>query len=362
VPASSLVIRNLKFQLGQGILQAIRAHKTIIIAVTAFYAAGIIARYHFLGPQAPWPSLYIEPFRLLIALFVIIFFVGHALYIMIWNRPAQLTAYILSDLRDNYLTSERLAQGVLILLLMHPFLATFSFFKTLIPIIQPFYLDEFFMELDRFLHLDKDPWLWLQPILGIPIITFATNFLYNLWFFILFGIVFWQAFYRNNLIVRQQFFLSFFTLWIGLGFIVAVILSSAGPVYYGRVTGLPDPYSPLMAYLNSANESYTIWSLKTQDMLWASYQKGIAFAGSGISAMPSLHVATTTLFALLGWKSNRVLGTALTIFALSILLGSIHLGWHYAVDGYLAIAFTCSIWWGFGKILKAAPNKMPANQ
>ncbi|MGX5841475.1 hypothetical protein ACWGTI_12205 [Mesorhizobium sp. ArgA1] len=30
--------------------------------------------------------------------------------------------------------------------------------------------------------------------------------------------------------------------------------------------------------------------------------------------------------------------------------GSIHLGWHYAVDGIVGIAAALAIWWGCGKL------------
>lgn len=60
--------------------------------------------------------------------------------------------------------------------------------------------------------------------------------------------------------------------------------------------------------------------------------------------MPSMHVAEAVLFAILGWKSNRRLGVALTAFALITLVGSVLLGWHYAIDGYLAAAAVVPIW------------------
>ncbi|MBW2186739.1 MAG: phosphatase PAP2 family protein [Deltaproteobacteria bacterium] len=72
--------------------------------------------------------------------------------------------------------------------------------------------------------------------------------------------------------------------------------------------------------------------------------------------MPSMHVATSTLFALLGWRSNRALGIILTIFLVIIMIGSIHLGWHYAIDGYVAIIGTWLVWLGTGWALSRYPK------
>ena len=68
--------------------------------------------------------------------------------------------------------------------------------------------------------------------------------------------------------------------------------------------------------------------------------------------MPSLHVATSVSFALLCWRVHRGLGTLLWLYAGVFFIGSIHLAWHYAVDGYFAVALTCLIWYLVGRWLE----------
>ena len=60
------------------------------------------------------------------------------------------------------------------------------------------------------------------------------------------------------------------------------------------------PIFGLMAYLRETNKIYPIWALKTQNLLWDEYVNNRFGLGSGISAMPSMHVASTFLFFLLG--------------------------------------------------------------
>src|SRR5262249_53960831 len=152
--------------------------------------------------------------------------------------------------------------------------------------------------------------------------------------------------------LRMQFFLTFVLLWALLGNVVATLLSSAGPVYYGRVTGLSDPFAPLMSYLHAANHITPVWALNVQDMLWDSYsQHGIAIVG-GMTAMPSMHIATCSSFALVAFGVNRTLGYLFAAFAVIVQIGSVHLGWHYAIDGYVSAIGTVLIWLAVGWLLR----------
>jgi len=66
--------------------------------------------------------------------------------------------------------------------------------------------------------------------------------------------------------------------------------------------------------------------------------------------MPSVHNGLAFLFALAGWKLSRPLGYLFGAYALLIWVGSIHLGWHYGVDGIVAIGLTLGIWRVCGRI------------
>jgi hypothetical protein len=118
------------------------------------------------------------------------------------------------------------------------------------------------------------------------------------------------------------------------------------------MTGDPAPFGAQMAYLRGIGDGNPILSLRIRDKLWAAYVTGNAAGGSGISAMPSLHVAIATLCAISSWYVSWRIGVAMTLYAVVIFLGSIHLGWHYAVDGYVSIVAVAAIWVGVGKALR----------
>jgi hypothetical protein len=148
---------------------------------------------------------------------------------------------------------------------------------------------------------------------------------------------------------RPRFLVSMVLTWALLGNLGAALLSSAGPCYFGRVTGLDDPFSPLLAYVRDTVPAIAAG----QDYLWRAYSEGAMLRiGSGISAMPSLHVAMAVLCALAWSRESRAIGAMAWLFAVVIFLASIHLGWHYAIDGYVGALGASAIWLTAGRITK----------
>jgi PAP2 superfamily len=306
-------------------------------------------------------GFYAGPFILLIITFSLLFVLGHTLWIAAVVRPeGSLFIAIGRDLRTRVLTKQRIAAFLAASALAPLFFTTFGSCKRMIPLLNPFHWDPTFMAWDRWLHFGEHPWRLLQPLLGHPLITSAFSFNYNLWFFVLIFTFIWQAMSCKQPALRMQFLIAFLLTWIILGTVLATILSSAGPVYYGAIVGRPDPYTPLMTYLYSVHESYPVWALDVQERLWATYTARGADLGSGISAMPSLHVGTSVLFALLGWRISRWAGLAYSVFAALVMIGSVHLAWHYAVDGYVSLIAMPPIWWLAGVISRRAAAKPAA--
>ncbi len=284
--------------------------------------------------------------------YLLLFFFGHLFYVMAIVRPDRLILYILSDLWHNYLTVRRFATALPVAVFVPAFLSAFTSFKSMIPAINPFSWDVEFAAWDWLLHGGNHPWQLLQPLLGYPLATQIINIVYLTWFFLLHGTLFWQAFSLKNPMLRQQFFLTFVLAWVLLGSLGAVMFSSAGPCYFGLVTGLDDPYRALMDYLRSVEQTAGLpVTLAAQAGLWGAYEAAGTAPFAGISAMPSMHLAISALVTLLCWRTHRLLGTAMIVYTLLILLGSVHLAWHYAVDGYLAIAGVWIIWIVVGRIL-----------
>ena len=277
-------------------------------------------------------------------------------YLAFVEKPDKIFPHAFGRLRVILLSPGRWAYALPPIILLPLFITTFTAIKTMIPMAQPFAWDPLFAEWDRLLHGGIHPWEWLQPVLGYPLVTMGIYKVYIAWLLAIHIVLFWQIFSLQRPLLRMRFLIAFVLTWALVGSLGGTLLSSAGPVYYGAVTGLSDPYAPLLAYLHELKDMPGFELVKIQDWLWSTYANGLTRDYGGISAMPSMHVAVATLLALLGWSTHRYLGYALSVFALLILIGSVHLAWHYAIDGYLGAAAAALIWFGTGYVLRRWPG------
>ena len=340
------------YKLKMEMLSALRSHAIFIGIVLLYFTSYlIISRIYGAANKVSLFLYYKKVFELAVCCFLI-FFTGYFIYLRYFIRPDNFKEFALDDLQKNHLTTERLCNLFLIGLLVPAFLSAFTSLKIIFPAIHPFAWDESLARLDAFIHGGKQPWQWLQPVLGYPLITSILSKFYYLWFFVMYSVILWQAFSLRDRMLRMQFFLTYALSWVLIGTVSAIIFSSAGPCYYDHIVKGDDLFSPLMNYLHTANESFHLKSIDIQKLLWSAYNGRETGLVKGISAMPSMHVSMSFIFALLGWRVNRIAGILFSIFALIIFLGSIHLGWHYASDGYVAIIMTTIIWYSTGFILK----------
>jgi len=257
-------------------------------------------------------------------------------------RPQWPAAALLADMKACLGDRRRLAHGLPMVAAMLLFMYAFIAIKANLPAFQPFVWDGWLADLDARLHFGRQPWEWLQPVLGHPPLTFLINLNYNVWFVVMWTVWVHFAFAPAASLIRTRFFATFFLSWIIGGSLLAAGFSSAGPCYFGRLGLSPDPFAGLMTYLHQAGESVTLWALPIQERLWQGYLVGSSF--DGISAMPSMHNGAAILFALAVSPLNRTIGRLLWAHAALVFVGSVHLGWHYAIDAYAAFALTCVLW------------------
>lgn len=250
--------------------------------------------------------------------------------------------------------SPRLLAALLLFFSLCLFMGVFSSIKTVLPDLVPFFADPWLADVDRLLH-GKAPWRYSVSLLP-PALTGALERLYfGGWAILLLGTILAVLLVPRLAAVRSQYLWTMLVMWPLLGNIIAAATMSAGPVYFELVTGSAR-FAGLVDYL----ERYSIAQPWGQAYLWNSYVSGEAGAGSGISAFPSMHIANATLFALLARRVHRWLFWIASAFCAVILVGSVHLGWHYAIDGYFSIAATVLIWKTVGRVLERQRRRTTA--
>jgi hypothetical protein len=150
---------------------------------------------------------------------------------------------------------------------------------------------------------------------------------------------------------RGRFFFAYCLIWI-LGGLVYFAWPSLGPVYYWPSRFVWLDQAPYAQYL--------------QDLLMRDYVRFRTDPSyytvklyQGVAALPSLHVGVLTLFAI-ACRPWRALAVALWILTAVTFVGSMALGWHYAVDGYAGALIAWLAWWVACRLVREEPADVPA--
>ena len=247
-------------------------------------------------------------------------------------------------------------------LLFASLLASFNAFKQMILPLAGFSWDPMLAAADKAFFLGQDPWRITHALFGSPAATLVIDRIYHGWFVPMsLGVIVCAWLPRVTFQLRTQYLLSYIGVWIGIGSILAFLMPSAGPCFYEQYIGGHASYHELMQRLAAvqSDTGSTLTSLSNQGMLIKLFMADKLIIGGGISAMPSVHNGLALLFALAAFRLNRVAGWILAAYAFLIWLGSIHLGWHYALDGLVAGALTYAIWLACGRIAEKLDSRAP---
>jgi hypothetical protein len=232
-------------------------------------------------------------------------------------------------------------------LLFAALMASFNAFKQMVLPLAGFRFDPWLADADRIFFFGHDGWRVTHAVLGSPEATRVIDTLYHGWFLPMsVGVILCAWLPASTYRLRTQYLLSYITVWIGVGSILAFLFPSAGPCFYSHFVGPAPAYDSLIARLNEiqALTGEPLMALRNQSYLIRAHGGDHLLIGGGISAMPSVHNGLAFLFALAAWHVSRPLGYLFGAYALVIWIGSIHLGWHYGLDGVVSVALTLGIW------------------
>jgi hypothetical protein len=291
-----------------------------------------------------------------IALWVVLGVVFMLASIVRGARSSGSEPFLAAFVRESLLARWRRDKGASLLwppLLFAGLMASFNSFKQMVLPLAGFRFDHALAEADRLLFLGQDGWQVTHALFSSPAATIAIDGLYHSWFVpVALGVILCAWLPASTYRVRTQYLLSYMAVWIVLGSFGAFLMPAAGPCFHAALVGPAPEFEALMQRLRDvqALTGSRMLALHNQDILWRAHIGDGLALGGGISAMPSVHNALAVLFAIAGWRISRLLGVVLAAYALGIWIGSIHLGWHYAVDGIVAAIATLAIWHVCGRI------------
>lgn len=235
------------------------------------------------------------------------------------------------------------------------FLAAYTTAKTGIPFLVGFHWDAAFMALDHAIFR-ADPWRFTHSVLGAQ----ATQVLVIGYLFVwASALLFVQAFvalYGRARLVAV-FFSTMMATWLVGGVILAYVFSSAGPALVHAVDPAVGAYFSELTRAISQSP-LTAGIATVQGYLVDTMHYTVVTKGGGVSAMPSMHIATATIY-ILAARGTRWFWPAVA-FALFIWVGSVHFGYHYAVDGPVAAAVAWACWHAMSLLQKVLQgSRMP---
>jgi PAP2 superfamily len=204
--------------------------------------------------------------------------------------------------------------------------------KVYVPLVNPQLWDAQLWHFDALLHAGVSPSQFLVEATGSSWLVPALDRWYGLWIqTVIWTLSFFTA--APDPALRRSFMLACVAMWT-VGAWIYVALPALGPIY-----AYPEVWQGLSGRMPGAEGG--------QALLWDNYRKLLRIRQSGllgpfnptrgIAAMPSLHVGAHWLFALWSRRAARPLLAFFAVATLLTFLASVLTGWHYAVDGYVAL-------------------------
>jgi membrane-associated phospholipid phosphatase len=266
------------------------------------------------------------------------------------------TADPIAELRSRML--DRLPLLLLPAVVLPAFLLGYTTAKTAIPLVVGYSWDGFFTHIDRLIFGD-DAWRISRAIFGNSSRPF-----WAFWYAIVWGTAFVLATNAVALLGRRAFVGTFFTAlmaaWLIGGTLMAYAFSAAGPVFAPVFEpSLATQFHPLQEIISRAT-GYRPIGTAQEYLLVAARETHVAQKGGGISAFPSMHLATVTIYVMAARRTFWLI-PALVLWV-SIFIASAYFGFHYWVDGIVGTLVAVGCWqgaaWLYSKLPQAPERAM----
>lgn len=320
----------------------------IVVALHCISVATIILLYHddiiysLWAPIKSIAKMTSVPFGII---------VGAKINYIMFKKPVEERKELFKQL------STQACYAIAAVAIITPTLIYFTFLKYSIMYDSPETFDVKFAAIDKFLHFNIQPSVIAHSIFTNPVAIGFLGFCYCFWMKIMYVYAIFQTFRTKQAYSRMRYLISFALCWILLGNVVASLLPSVGPCYFEDILKISNPdFIGIMDKVRNLGDLFSMGVVNAQDKLLSNHLEDKKRFAHAISAMPSLHVAIAFLMFLASKGFGKFTRRAFGVYFVSILIGSVFYGWHYAIDGYVSIIGVLIIWKFVGWALLKDPH------
>lgn len=337
----------------------VRADLGLYVAIAIYAVAGMTILHAIGHPEMASYSQYFGQWSYLVLLFmpfIAILIDWIRVMVRFDHKRSLAMKWVFSPQRLAHLFS-----GMALLAALMFFQGTFTSIKNALPLMRGGFLyDVLLADIDAWLSFGVDPWRRLYSFSQHDIVLEVLDWNYgNMWFLVCFGTLFFAVTSPRAAAVRVRYVTMFMLVWIVCGNVLAGIFISAGPAFYGAVTGDAQRFGEQLAFVASDNTASA--AIAYQNYLWSLYQAGTPGFGSGISAFPSVHVGLVAMNAFFAAEVSRRLGIIAFGYLAVVMVSSVYLGWHYAIDGYASIVVVALCHFGVKWLMQPDKRRTSTN-
>ena len=211
--------------------------------------------------------------------------------------------------------------------------------KGWVPLINPALFDAAYMASDEWLRPLVDAFTWTSTAIRANLVPELR------WYQFLFLTMFVLTFCRLA-VVRNALYPRFavsMLLMVCLGALSYLIAPALGPFIY-------EDGNTLLATEAQASMYADYRNVRAEGAAWIS-RNGSDYFTAALAAMPSLHVGYASLMTYYMLKNRDYLAPLFVLFWLWILVDSVALRWHYAIDAPAGIALCALVIWLTNRLL-----------
>lgn len=346
-------------EFGKHFLSGIINTRSFTLIILAYWVLGIVYLDHYNQTSDLHLFIYLERLLPLVVIVLpLIFFLSELLRVARCGKHRwrfALKRLFASRNAANFMV------GIFLMTMLCLFMGMFTTLKGSFGALQGFKYDIWQANLDKLLFLDNDPWRVLFEPFHSTLLQQIIEINYNYcWHILVFSIIASAAFSDIRSETKIRYLVSIILVWVIVGTIFAGLFISAGPAFYGLVTGDEARFGEQLKALALYSESSTV---NFQAYLWSAYVSSSPNFGTGISAFPSVHVSLVSMNVFFAFEINRKIGFMALAYAIFVEISSVYLAWHYAIDGLLGALIVAVIYYSTRAVMmkNQSGNMAPSN-